>query len=170
MSCEGLIDFIFAHERDIKAAVREKRLDPGGITGGNGTGHSKISDPTAAQGIRLALPIAVVVVEYGAAIGGVRSSKSIRRPEKWLQVIAETKEFYKGKKHPEISFVSPIHGIRCGYDDVTISEGLAYCLELMSRCDEIILCGNWTESTGCTAEAALARQLGKTISYQDEYL
>ena len=115
MSCEGLIDFIFAHERDIRAAVREKRLDPGGITGGNGTGHSKISDPTAAQGIRLALPIAVVVVEYGAAIGGVRSSKSIRRPEKWLQVIAETKEFYKGKKQGE--FISRRYGHEEAWQD-----------------------------------------------------
>lgn len=108
MGCDGLIDFIFAHESDIVAAVREKRLDPGGITGGNGTGHSKISDPTAASGIRLASPVAAVVIEYGAAIAGIRNSKIIRRPEKWLQVIAETKQFYKERKQGE--FISRRYG------------------------------------------------------------
>lgn len=94
-----LIDFIFFHEKDIMVAVREKRLDPGGgITGGNGTGHSKISDPTAAQGIKLASPIVAVSIEYGAAIGGIRNSRTIRNPEKWLQVLAETRGFYQNRK------------------------------------------------------------------------
>jgi len=102
MILDELIDFIFFHEKDIRIAIREKRLDPGGCsTGGNGTGHSKISDPTAAQGIKLASPIVAVSIEYGAAIGGIRNSRMIRNPEKWLQVLFETKVFYKDKKQGE---------------------------------------------------------------------
>ncbi|MPM33543.1 hypothetical protein SDC9_80119 [bioreactor metagenome] len=78
------------------------------------------------------------------------------------------KELYK--RYPEHSFVSPIHGIRCGYDDVTISEGLSYCLKLLSKCDGIILCNGWENSVGCTAEAALANSLGIKTSLQDEWL
>lgn len=102
MILNELIDFIFYHEKDIITAIREKRLDPGsGSTGGNGTGHSKISDPTAAQGIKLASPVAAVSIEYGAAIGGIRNCRTIRNPEKWLQILAETKAFYKDKKQGE---------------------------------------------------------------------
>ncbi len=78
------------------------------------------------------------------------------------------KELYK--KYPEHSFVSPIHGIRCGYDDVTISDGLSYCLTLLSKCDEIILCKGWENSVGCTAEAALANSLGIKTSLQEEWI
>ena len=78
------------------------------------------------------------------------------------------KELYK--RYPEHSFVSPIHGIRCGYDDVTISDGLSYCLKLLSKCDEIILCNGWENSVGCTAEAALANSLGIKTSLQEEWL
>lgn len=99
---DDLIDFIFFHENSIRAAIRDRRLDQGGgTTGGAGTGHSKISDPTAAQGIRRASPVTMVTIEYGAAINGIRSSRCIKHPEKWLIVIADTMRFFEGKKQGE---------------------------------------------------------------------
>lgn len=74
------------------------------------------------------------------------------------------------KKYPNTSFVSPIHGIRCGYDEIEPHTGLAYCLTLLSRCDELLLCGDWATSAGCTAEAAFAIIKKISITYQSDWL
>ena len=39
-------------------------------------------------------------------------------------------------------------------------DGLMPCLELMSRCDAILMAGDWESSIGCRTEMAVANQLG----------
>lgn len=98
MVADDLIDFVFSHEKEIKNAIFEKRLDPGGIgkPAGSASNHSQISDPTANKGIKHAVPIPLVLVEYGAKINGVRESRAIKQPETWLQVVEEVKGYYQG--------------------------------------------------------------------------
>jgi len=94
-----LIEFCFSNYGSIKNAIEEKRLDPGGatITGGNGTGHSRISDPTAIKALRNVSELSCVTVFYGASIQGERDFIRIRRPETWLKVIDDTKKAFLGK-------------------------------------------------------------------------
>lgn len=96
------INFIFLHTKDIEAAILAARLDDGGgITGGNGSGHSRVSDPTAIQGIKAATPIKSINIPYGAAVCGVRQTKKIKHPEKWVQIFHETEEHYKDRRQGE---------------------------------------------------------------------
>lgn len=93
-----LVEFCFYQEDAIRRAIFEKRND-GCIqkTGGNGTGHSRVSDPTAQKALQHIEALGTVVVEYGAAIGGRRSTRMLRNPEKWLKVIDYTKKYYEGR-------------------------------------------------------------------------
>lgn len=95
MTNKELIEFVFYHEKDIKQAVFEKRED-GCLpkTGGSGSGHCRVSDPTAQNAIRKALEVPAVVIEYGAKTCGRRSSITLRHPEKWLTMIAFTREYF----------------------------------------------------------------------------
>lgn len=97
MVADDLIDFVFSHEKEIRNAILEKRLDPGS-TGkpAGGSSRSQVSDPTANKGMRNVAPVPIVLVEYGARINGIRESKSIKNPETWLQVIGIVKEYYIG--------------------------------------------------------------------------
>lgn len=97
MVADDLIDFVFSHEREIKNAIFEKRLDPGGAgKPAGGSSRSQISDPTANKGVKQAVPVPLVLVEYGAKINGVRESRVIKQPETWLQVIGAVKDYYHG--------------------------------------------------------------------------
>ena len=71
MTNKELIEFVFYHEQDIKRAVFEKRED-GCLpkTGGSGSGHCRVSDPTAQNAIRKALEVPAVIIEYGAKTCG----------------------------------------------------------------------------------------------------
>lgn len=98
-----LVEFCFFHEDAIRQAIFEKRND-GCIpkTGGNGTGHSKISDPTAQKALQRVEALGTVVVEYGVSINGRRSTMTLRNPEKWLRVIDYTKKYYSGRLQGEL--------------------------------------------------------------------
>lgn len=63
--------------------------------------------------------------------------------------------------HPEFCFVSPVHAIRCPYNRTDYIQGLDYCLELLRRCDGIVMCGNWQDSRGCVAEYVVNDIQGK---------
>lgn len=99
MNDKELIKFIFAYENKIRYAVFEKRFD-GCVpkTGGNGSGHSKVSDPTAQKAIANTSPLGSIVVEYGASVNGKREYQKIKSPEKWLRIIDETYDFFDTKK------------------------------------------------------------------------
>lgn len=97
MNNKELIEFVFYHEQDIKRAVFEKRED-GCLpkTGGGGSGHCRVSDPTAQNAIRKALEVPAVMIEYGAKTCGRRNSITLRHPEKWLKVIQYTRDYFNG--------------------------------------------------------------------------
>ncbi len=97
MNNKELIEFVFYHEKEIKQAVFEKRED-GCLpkTGGGGSGHCRVSDPTAQNAIRKALEVPAVIIEYGAKTCGRRNSITLRHPEKWLKVIQYTRDYFNG--------------------------------------------------------------------------
>ena len=72
------VEYVFYNEKNIRRAVNEKRLDSGGHTGGENTGHAFVSDPTAVKAIRDAVEIEWVLLDNG---------DNIRWPERWIGVI-----------------------------------------------------------------------------------
>lgn len=97
MTNKELIEFVFYHEKDIKQAVFERRED-GCLpkTGGSGSGHCRVSDPTAQNAIRKALEVPAVIIEHGPKTCGRRNSITLRYPEKWLKVVQYTREYFNG--------------------------------------------------------------------------
>lgn len=55
-------------------------------------------------------------------------------------------------EYTDTTFVSPILMWGTMYDAISYKEGMDYCLELLSRCDELWLAGNWQTSKGCLCE------------------
>lgn len=93
---EELIEFVLMHTEDIRAEIVEAKLDGRGHTGGGGTGHSKVGDPTAIRALKNLTELPVVHVQYGPVLYGKRESMAIRRPEKWLRVAEQTAKYYLG--------------------------------------------------------------------------
>lgn len=104
-----LIEKMFYNEQAIEAAIREARSQQNSKDNTGGvTGHSFISDPTAAQGIKAAMPLQSVVL---------RNGEIVYQPEKWLAVIRATYNYcneterqalrmrYKGESWREICTV-----------------------------------------------------------------
>ena len=93
------IEFVLWYEREIYIALADKGEGnrQGGTTGGNGSGHMKVSDPTAVQALRNLQEINVLDVPYGAAIGlnkRWQETYRLRNPLKWLQVGKALKQHY----------------------------------------------------------------------------
>lgn len=73
------VDMILKNDRAIKAAVLEIREGKhGSNTGGAGSGHAFVSDPTAMTAIANAAPIGAIKLSDGYVV---------RQPEKWLSVV-----------------------------------------------------------------------------------
>ena len=77
------IEYMIRHEKAIADAVEEVKLAPRGHTGGDHVGHSYIPDPTAAQALRRAAEIPVVMVD----------GRKVFFPERWLAVIGAVREW-----------------------------------------------------------------------------
>lgn len=60
------------------------------------------------------------------------------------------------RENPEKTHVSPIHSFGHLYSDVDYDTGMGYCLELLSKCEEMILCKGWCNSRGCLIEKEYA--------------
>ena len=106
------IEFCLWHEKDIKLALEERRdgARRGGVTGGNGSGHMQVSDPTAIQAMRNIAVINVLDVPYGCLYGKApvynektgmyapdrrwQETYRLRHPEKWLRVVVALKQRY----------------------------------------------------------------------------
>lgn len=57
------------------------------------------------------------------------------------------------KEHPEHIYISPCHTFSFLYDFVeTYEQGLDMCLELLSKCEKMLVYGDWKSSRGCKAE------------------
>lgn len=92
---EHTIKFVLAHQPEIKQAICDKMLDPGNVrTGGPGTGHCQISDPTASEAVRRATEIERIVVEYGPRANGRQMMYNLRWPQRWLRVAKMAEEYY----------------------------------------------------------------------------
>lgn len=97
---KSYIDFILKYRDNIKLAIEEKKADMNTRkVGGDGTGHCKISDPTAETAMRNISPIGTVEVFYGPRINGIRDSRLVYDSERWLRVSNETWKFYKRNKN-----------------------------------------------------------------------
>ena len=81
------MDKLLMHWKDIERKVRERR-EPHGRSGGFGaSGHSHVSDPTAAEAIRLAEVIPSVKCADGT---------TVEQPEAWLRVFQVAYETLAG--------------------------------------------------------------------------
>mgnify|MGYP003815896033 FL=1 len=54
--------------------------------------------------------------------------------------------------HPEHTYISPIHCFGFMYHDFDYETGLEMCLNLLEKCDKMLVFGDWKSSRGCTAE------------------
>lgn len=75
-----LVEYILRNDEAIKNAIVEARLEQssGGNTGGGGSGHAMVSDPTAISAIKQTSRIKSVVLSDG---------NIVHQPEKWLMVL-----------------------------------------------------------------------------------
>lgn len=91
---EDTIEFCLTYRAQIEAAVLEAKMGAGGAghTGGMGSGHCRVSDPTAIKAIRLLSPVAAVDVPFGPYVAGARERQHLRHPEKWLEVVSAVEQ------------------------------------------------------------------------------
>ena len=78
------IEYMIRHEKQIAEAVTEAKLAPRGHTGGAPSGHSFVSDPTAAQAIRNADEVSIVEIDGGGRV---------EWPERWLKVVGAVRNW-----------------------------------------------------------------------------
>ena len=73
---------------------------------------------------------------------------------KWLNKVKAGKIIRKLQaKYPFYVFVSPIHNFSfANYKKTDYDLGMDWCLGLLSKCDEMWLCGDWKSSKGCRLE------------------
>lgn len=64
------------------------------------------------------------------------------------------------ERFPKLVFVAGVTSINCDYNITPYHVGLALCLELLSRCEGIIMTNGFEDSKGCMAEMAVAKWLG----------
>lgn len=69
-------------------------------------------------------------------------------------------------EHPNVLYISPIHATGFIYDENDYVNGMDYCLELLSRCDELYLCHGWETSRGCLMERSFAMGREMPIEYE----
>lgn len=60
------------------------------------------------------------------------------------------------KMYDDIVFYSPIHSFGYLYESKEYIQGMNMCLNLLKACDELWLCGDWENSTGCMMEYSYA--------------
>ena len=99
------IEFCLWYESDIKLALLDAKYSArrGGVTGGNGSGHMRVSDPTAVQALRAVQKINVLDVPYGTAIGlnkRWQNSRRLYNPARWLLVVSFLKKRYLSEDNP----------------------------------------------------------------------
>jgi hypothetical protein len=74
------------------------------------------------------------------------------------------------KLYPDYTFYSPLHATGFYYFVKPYEEGMKDCIEMLDRCDELWLVGNWIESKGCFTEYCHADEQHKPIKFVDEIL
>jgi hypothetical protein len=119
------IEKIFYNYGKIKQAVYEARNDPGTVkTGGNGSGHAFVSDPTSIAALKHAMELRKVAIDMGKN----QDSLVISNPEKWLKVVGYTYDYFKGKTTANVlraRFSGESYGETC--NRLNISRNIYYC-------------------------------------------
>lgn len=69
------------------------------------------------------------------------------------------------KKHPRCTFYSPLHATGFLYNEMDYLDGMNHCFEVLGRCDELWLCGDWQDSRGCNMEYGYAKNVGMQIEF-----
>ncbi len=69
---------------------------------------------------------------------------------------------------PDKDFLSPIHASDFAYNLIPYVEGMDWCLNVLDRCDALILCDCWETSKGCLMEYAYAIAKDKPIFMFDK--
>lgn len=75
--------------------------------------------------------------------------------------LAEYKQLVQD--NPDITFISPILAFGELNDTVDYEKAMEMCLELLARCDALVLTGNWYNSKGCLIEQDFMHHRGKRI-------
>ncbi len=95
VNVESFVEFVLSNADKIKNEVLVVRLDSGkGRSGGNGTGHTFVSDPTAISAIKNICEVKVVYVPCGAYLCGEREVMKVKKPELWLEVEKCVRSYY----------------------------------------------------------------------------
>jgi hypothetical protein len=89
------------------------------------------------------------------------------KPENKAKVEAIIRRLQAQSEHRNV-YLSPIHALGWYYSEVDYHKGVDHCLELLSRCSCLILCGEWQTSAGCRAEKLYAEGAGIPIWYPSE--
>jgi len=76
--------------------------------------------------------------------------------EKCIRLLYKNKELYN-----KIAIVSPVHCYGFMYNDdwITYEEGLQFCLDLLYKCDGMIVVGDYSNSRGCKREIEVCKEL-----------
>lgn len=70
----------------------------------------------------------------------------------------------------EYVFISPIHNYGTLDGQLNYEHGLNLCLDLLRKCDGVIMCGNYFRSKGCKTELMNAIQWDKAIFKLEDFL
>lgn len=61
------------------------------------------------------------------------------------------------KQHPERIFISPVLSFGFLYDKMSYEDGMDWCYELLRRCDDMWVFGDYKNSLGCGLEITYCR-------------
>lgn len=94
----GLVEKMFYYYHKIKKAVETVRAEQGYYqqvekTGGGGSSHAFVSDPTANLAIRRSNPVAKVIINAENI-----NEEVIANPEKWLVVVEQTFMYFNDEE------------------------------------------------------------------------
>ena len=67
-------------------------------------------------------------------------------------------------------YVSPLHTFGWLFNDVPYEEGLDWCLDLLSKCDTMIVLEDFETSRGCNVEIGYCKSKGIPIVYLNDMI
>jgi hypothetical protein len=70
-------------------------------------------------------------------------------------------------KHPDCTFYSPLHATVFFYNQLNL-DGMEHCIDMLCRCDELWLCGDYQEIGGYIVECSFAKAKGIPIKIVTE--
>lgn len=82
--------------------------------------------------------------------------------EEWNKKDAREQVARLKKENPQYLFINPLDAFTYA-EDLTYEEIIKQCLELVQKCDGLVLTGDWKKSRGCLLERKEAEQYGLEI-------